>query len=336
MQKRSTLVVLAALLSIFGYFTWEYYSEKKYEEKEKRHEEREGEEDEKDRIDLAIKQEINRTRDPNTNSVPVQRLMQAKNFKDQKLSQLNNNRLATAVPGINWVERGPSNVGGRSRVVWYDLNDAGNGYKKVWAGSIGGGLWYTNDITAASPVWNKINDLFDNIAITSFTQSSSSPNTMYFGTGEGWFNLDAIEGLGIWKSTDGGANWSQLSFTLNFAYVQDLLIDQNGNLYATVRNRTGSQARGIQKSTDGGITWTQVLGAPLAGFVSGRGCDLELAANGDIYASSGNFSEGRIYRSSFSVNGVNTGNAGTWTDITPNPATNTMPAAGDNYDRIEI
>ena len=331
MRKRSTLVVLVALLCIFGYYTWEHFSKKHHKT-----EEREKEEAEKDRIDLAIQQDIRRTKDLTTNSVPVQRLMLAKNFKDQKLSQLNNNRPATAVPGINWIERGPSNVGGRSRVTWYDLNDASNGYKKVWAGSVGGGLWYTNDITVASPAWNKINDLFDNIAITSFVQSSSTPNTMYFGTGEGWFNADAIEGLGIWKSTDGGSNWSQLTSTLNFAYVQDLLIDQNGNLYTSVRNRTASQARGIQKSTDGGITWTQVLGAPLAGFVSGRGCDLELAANGDIYASIGNFSEGRIYRSSFSVNGVNTGNIGTWTDITPNPSTNSMPATGDNYDRIEI
>ncbi|HEU5168121.1 MAG TPA: T9SS type A sorting domain-containing protein [Chitinophagaceae bacterium] len=331
MQKRSTVVALVALLLIFGYYTWEYFSKRHHKT-----EQRENEEAEKDRIDLAIQQDIRRTKDLNTNSVPVQRLIQAKNFKDQKLSQLNNNRLATLVPGINWVERGPSNVGGRSRVIWYDLNDVSNGYKKVWAGSVGGGLWYTNDITVASPVWNKINDLFDNIAITSFVQSPSSPNTLYFGTGEGWFNGDAVEGLGIWKSTDGGSNWSQLSYTLNFAYVQDLLIDQNGNLYATVRNRTGSQARGIQKSTDGGTTWTQVLGAPLAGFASGRGCDLELAVNGDIYASIGNFSEGRIYRSSFSVNGVNTGNAGTWTDITPNPTTNSIPAAGDNYDRIEI
>ena len=253
MRKRSTLVVLAALLSIFGYFTWEHYSEKKYEGKERGHKEREEEEEEgKDRIDLAVLQEIKRTKDPNTNSVPVQRLVQAKAFKEQKLASLNNNRITTAVPAINWVERGPSNVGGRSRVIWYDLNDAGNGYKKVWGGSVGGGLWYTNDITVASPIWNKINDFFDNIAVTSFVQNPASPNTMYFGTGEGWFNLDAIEGLGIWKSTDGGANWSQLSSTLNFACVQDLLIDQNGNLYSSVRNNTGSQARGIQKSTDGG------------------------------------------------------------------------------------
>ena len=331
MRKKSTLVVLVALLSIFGYYTWEYLSKKN-----SLTEVEEEEEKPKDRIDLAVQQEIKRTRDPHTNSVPVQRLIHAKFFKDQKLVQSNNNRAATMVPGINWMERGPSNVGGRSRVIWFDLIDAGNSYKKVWAGSVGGGLWYTNDITIASPTWTKVNDLFDNIAITSFAQNPLSPNTMYFGTGEGWFNADAIEGLGIWKSIDGGSSWSQLSSTLNFAYVQDLLIDQNGNLYASVRNRTGAQARGIQRSTDGGSTWTQVLGAPLAGFPTGRGCDLELAANGDIYASLGNFSEGRIYRSSFSINGMNTGNTGTWTDITPNPTTNSIPAAGDNYDRIEI
>ena len=125
MRKRSTLVVLVTLLCIFGYYTWEHFSKKHHKT-----EEREKEEAEKDRIDLAIQQDIRRTKDLTTNSVPVQRLMQAKNFKDQKLSQLNNNRPATAVPGINWIERGPSNVGGRSRVTWYDLNDASNGYKK--------------------------------------------------------------------------------------------------------------------------------------------------------------------------------------------------------------
>ena len=42
MQKRSTLVVLVALFSIFGYFTWEHYSERKLEGKERGHEKREG------------------------------------------------------------------------------------------------------------------------------------------------------------------------------------------------------------------------------------------------------------------------------------------------------
>ena len=139
MQKRSTLVVLAALLFIFGYYTWEYFSKKHHNTGNK------NEEAGKDRIDLAVQQDIRRTKDLNTNSVPVQRLILAKNFKDQKLSQLNNNRQATAVPGINWLERGPSNVGGRSRVVWYDLNDASNGYKKVWAGVVVVGIVAVNN-----------------------------------------------------------------------------------------------------------------------------------------------------------------------------------------------
>ena len=93
MRKRSTLVVLTALLSIFGYFTWEHYYEKKYERKEREHEERQNEEENKDRIDLAVLQEIKRTKDPTTNLVPVQCLIKAKKFKDQKLSQLAINRL---------------------------------------------------------------------------------------------------------------------------------------------------------------------------------------------------------------------------------------------------
>lgn len=328
MQKKSTRFALIALLTIFGYFTIEYFSNK--------HLESESEEAENDRMDLAMQQEFKRTKAPGLNRIPTDRLLHAAAFRDSKLAARNSMKTATAVPGISWTERGPNNVGGRSRVAWFDRNDAGNGYKKVWAAGVGGGLWYTNDITAASPSWNKVNDLFDNIAVTAFVQSTTSPNTMYFGTGEGWFNFDAIQGLGIWKSTDGGANWTQLSSTLNFAFVQDLLIDQNGHLYASLVYQSGSHARGIQKSTDGGTTWTQVAGNPVAGFPSGRGCDLEMAANGDLYASLGNFSEGRIYRSSFATNGANTGNTGTWTDITPQPATNALPAVGDNYNRIEL
>ncbi|QGW27747.1 T9SS type A sorting domain-containing protein [Phnomibacter ginsenosidimutans] len=198
-------------------------------------------------------------------------------------------------------------------------------------------MWYTTDITAASPTWIKVNDFFDNIAVTSFAQNASNPAVMYFGTGEGWFNGDAIEGLGIWKSTNGGTTWTRLTSTGNFAYVQDLQLDNSGNLYASLRNRTVTQAVGIQKSVDGGASWTQVLGAPVQGPNS-RGADLELAANGDMYASIGFFATGRVYRSAQSIHGINTGNVGTWEDITPDPSTNVVPIASatDAYDRIEL
>ncbi len=42
-------------------------------------------------------------------------------------------------------------------------------------------------------------------------------NTMYAGTGEGYQNIDAIRGLGIYKSTDGGITWSLLPSTTTAA-----------------------------------------------------------------------------------------------------------------------
>src|SRR4026208_2202028 len=151
MQKKPTLIVLSALLFIFGYFTWERFTEKKYESKEREVEEREreGEEEKEmeemerklerqDGIDMAMAYEFEITKDPALNTVPRERLIAADNYRKQKLSS-NSNRTATAVPGINWTERGPNNVGGRTRAIIYDLSDAGNGYKKVFAGSVGGG-----------------------------------------------------------------------------------------------------------------------------------------------------------------------------------------------------
>jgi hypothetical protein len=61
------------------------------------------------------------------------------------LQELNSNQYTQygAMPGTTntpWVERGPTNVGGRTRALAWDPWD-GSG-KKVWAGGITGGLWY--------------------------------------------------------------------------------------------------------------------------------------------------------------------------------------------------
>ena len=50
----------------------------------------------------------------------------------------------------------------------------------------------------------------------------SNHNVIYAGTGEGFFNADQIDGTGIWKSTDKGANWEQLSNTANNINMQNI------------------------------------------------------------------------------------------------------------------
>jgi len=310
MRNKSTLIVLAALLCIFGYFGWEHFSEKERLES-KYEKEHEGEEDERemeeleqklerqDGVDMAMAYEFEITKDPALNVVPRERLVAANNYRKEKLAELSSNRTTTAVSGINWTERGPNNVGGRTRALLYDVNDAGNGYKKVFAGSVGGGLWVTSDITAASPTWTKIDDFMGNLAVTTLAQDPSNTQNIYAGTGEGWFNSDAIRGLGIWKTSNGGTSWSQLSSTNNstFYYVQKVVVTSAGVVLAATRNG------GIQRSTDGGTTWTKVLGNGTGGGTVDAAADLEIGANGYIYCSIGILSTDGIWRST--DNGVN-------------------------------
>ena len=299
MQNKSTLIVLAALLCIFGYYTWEHFSEKKIQihEKEYGYVEIEGEEDmdkdlRQDGVDLAMEYEFEITKDPALGIVPRERLLAADNYRKQKLASPGS-RTSTAVSGITWSERGPNNVGGRTRAILYDLGDAGNGYKKVFAGSVGGGLWMTTDITAATPTWTRIDDFMGNLAISTLAQDPSNTQNIYAGTGEGWYNSDATRGLGIWKSTNGGTSWSQLASTNSstFYYVQKIVITSAGVVLAATRSG------GVQRSTDGGTTWTKVLGNGTGGGSNDAAADLEIGANGNIYCSIGILTTDGIYRS---------------------------------------
>jgi len=275
-------------------------------------------EPEKDGIDEAMRYEFSITRDPRINRVPRERLAAAR----QQLQTISARIRQTEA--LSWQERGPNNVGGRTRAIIIDRRDAtGN---TVLAASVSGGIFKTTNFVNPLPNWVAVNDKMANLAVCAMVQDSTNPNVMYAGTGEGWFNIDAVKGAGIFKSTDGGLTWNQLTSTLNFEYVQDIITDRSGTVYASVRNETAAGARGVQRSTNGGTTWTQVLGAPLPGFGTGRGADLELASNGDVYATLGVFSPSQVMKSSFAANGANTGNVGTWADITPNRAYGTQRA----------
>jgi len=265
---------------------------------------------EMDGMEKAMRQEFLMTRDPALNTIPNERLRAAMSFlNNARTSQINN---------LTWQERGPNNIGGRSRAIMIDRRDpTGN---TVFAASVSGGIFKTTNFTSASASWTVVDDQMTNLAVTVLVQDRNNLNTMYAGTGEGWFNIDAVKGGGIFKSTDGGVTWSQLASTATtFDYVQDIVIDNNGNVYAAVRNIFAASARGVQRSTNGGTNWTQVLGIPLTDrvYTTGRAADLEVATNGDIYATLGIFTRTMVFKSSFATNGANTGALGTWQEITP-------------------
>lgn len=213
-------------------------------------------------------QEFNMTKDPALGYVPKFRLYQAIN--DAMTARLNSPNSVSQVQLLSWTERGsykdtvgPSNgngrpgtpvpvTSGRMRAVWVDLADATN--KTVWVGGVDGGLWKTTDITASPATWTVINDFFGNLAIGSICQDPSNHNIMYFGTGEKAFNIDAVQGGGVWKSTDHGATWNLLANTTGFWNVSKILCDNSGNIYVG----TIGSGSGLQRSTDGGTSWTNI------------------------------------------------------------------------------
>ncbi|MEM6699067.1 MAG: sialidase family protein, partial [Bacteroidota bacterium] len=235
-------------------------------------------------IGLAYELEFEQTRDLKTNTIPSERLFAAKEFADQKRRQ-------KSVANIQWEERGPNNVGGRTRTLLYDLNDpSGN---TVFAGSVGGGLWRTNNINTNPVDWQPVDNFWSNIAIGSIAQNPENPNEIYVGTGEGWFNGDSVRGNGIWKSEDGGNTWQQLPRTRGMGYVNKLVVARNGVVLAAIRDVFVNQG-GIYRSEDGGSTWTPVIRTPES---FSMGADIEIAANGDIYASMGILYSDGIYKS---------------------------------------
>ena len=244
-------------------------------ERESEERERESEEKERDGARQALDRDVKMTKDPALGYVPADRILLAKAYKDQLMQQ------HAPISNVTWHEQGPTNLGGRTRTIMVDPSDAtGN---TVFAGSVGGGLWRTTNVNSSSPNWQPVNDLLNNLAVTSIAFDPTNTNTMYFCTGEGYFNLDAIRGLGVFKSTDGGLTWAQLSSTNNstFNFCQKVVVNSTGIVF--VSTSTG----GLQRSANGGTTWTKVLGTGLG--ITGAGSnfcyDVEVAANGDIYSS---------------------------------------------------
>ena len=172
-----------------------------------------------------------------------------------------------------WTGRGPNNVGGRTRALAIDLDFDGASNRRILAGGVSGGMFLSEDNGAT---WRLTTGLGDLASVTAVAQDPISRNVWYYGTGELFGNSASngggatFLGQGIFKSTDGGENWTQLpatttgtlnSFDNIFDRVWNLAVDPTtGNVFAAVFGF-------IMRSTDGGDSWFVSLGqksSPLA------------------------------------------------------------------------
>jgi len=246
-----------------------------------------------DRPDLAAMQNYFSIMDPKLGIVPTERLKTA--WYETKAMQASPDKQSNM---LFWETAG-SNMGGRTRAIMYDPNDASG--NKVWAGSVTGGLWFNNDITDDESAWQPVNDFMPNLSISSIISDPNNSQVFYAGTGEAEtarviYRESSGVGMGILKSSDGGASWDFLPSTENFKYVSDIQIRNEGGssvIFAAVASgiyqgttHQSEPTNGLFRSDDGGLSWEQVLPdipgmtAPFA--VS----DIKIQGDGRIYVGS--------------------------------------------------
>ncbi|HEX4910720.1 MAG TPA: hypothetical protein VFV64_08160 [Permianibacter sp.] len=170
------------------------------------------------------------------------------------VQQLKTRRQPTAgLSRAQWQWQGPGNIGGRVRAVLVHPDNP----QKIWAGSVSGGIWFTEDGGAN---WAPVDDFMANLAVSTMVFDPNNPSVMYAGTGEGFFNADAIRGAGVFKSTDGGVTWNQLGSTAGstFHYVNRLAFSANGQTLIAATND------GLFRSLNGGNTWSNVTPRTIA------------------------------------------------------------------------
>ena len=109
-----------------------------------------------------------------------------------------------------------------------------------------GGIWKTIDNGAN---WINISSDMPQLGVSSLLIHPTNPNIIYVGTGDR-DGADAT-GVGVYKTTDGGATWDAMNTGMTNATVGMMLMhpsDPNNILAAT--------KSGIYKTTNGGLNWT--------------------------------------------------------------------------------
>jgi len=185
-------------------------------------------------------------------TVPVDAIVRMKAQRDRLLAA----QPAMLAPLLsNWQWLGPGNIGGRIRAIAIHPTKT----TTMWIGSVTGGIWKTTNGGAS---WLPLDDFAPVIAVSDLDIDPKNPDKIYASTGEaGFFDtvegtsiLAASRGAGIFVTTNGGTNWSQLASTkgTDFQLINRLAISPADNKVLVV-----ATPRGIFRSSDAGTSWSK-------------------------------------------------------------------------------
>ena len=174
---------------------------------------------------------------------------------------------AATVSGLPARNIGTAVTSGRTAAV--DAVDQ-NGQVTVFIGAASGGVWKSvNGGTTFKPVFDRETAQ----SIGAIKIDPSNPKIVWVGTGEAWTRNSVSIGDGVYKSTDGGENWTNMGLKDSEHIAKILINPKDGNsvlVCATGHLWNDNDERGVYKTSDGGKTWRKVL----AGANSSTGCGM--------------------------------------------------------------
>jgi photosystem II stability/assembly factor-like uncharacterized protein len=126
-------------------------------------------------------------------------------------------------------------------------------------GSVGGGVWKTND---AGRTWKPIFDSQPIGSIGAIAVAPSDSNVIYVGSGEADMRNSISYGNGMYKSLDSGKTWTHIGLS-DSRQIGRILVDprdSNRVFVAALGHAYGPNAeRGVFRSNDGGKSWQKIL-----------------------------------------------------------------------------
>ena len=194
----------------------------------------------------------------------------------QQIKNQSNVKLKTEWP-LTWSFRGPDNVGGRTRCLVIDKDNA----NIMYTGGVSGGVFKT---TNKGGSWYPLTLGADNFGVMSMAQDHDG--NLYYGTGENGLYLNvngdessSFNGMGMYKSTDDGVTWNPISGSAAFGSILTLAMHPAQNLIFA------GTTSGLRYSDDGGATWKLLK--------AGQCSDIKFNSNGVVMA----YTLQQIYRS---------------------------------------
>jgi photosystem II stability/assembly factor-like uncharacterized protein len=150
---------------------------------------------------------------------------------------------------------GPGAMSGRITAIAVDPTHP----EVIYAGAASGGVWRSK---SGGTAWEPIFDKAPTQGIGSIAINPRNPDEIWVGTGEGNPRNSQNFGIGIFKTINGGKDWTCMGLQNTHTIHRVLLHRDNPDIVfaASLGSTYGpTEERGVFKSTDGGKTWKKTL-----------------------------------------------------------------------------